>query len=372
MRRVCFVVSLPRKSKLSPDLQVMGGAEFQCYLIAKQLASRGWEVAYITLEPITITEKTFRIYYLKGLGDGLLGRYSRAPSLLAFLEEINPDIIVTPLKGSLLGFLALYCLLRRRRLLYRAAHIFDGDLAFGKNTGWNEFGFIARRLHRFAVKHADAIVTNAQDVAWVFERSRPPKSVLVIRNGQSIDSVRTGDRTIVLWLGSFEKRKNPDVFIRLARELQGIRFVMCGYGRLYERCAELALGVSNLHLTGMVDEIAKRKWLGAAFAFVSTSSSEGFPNTLIEAGIFSVPYISFVDPDEVICQNKLGFHVNSFSELVEKTRLLANDSSLRKEMGVNIRRYVEREHRIEDTVSNYVRLLSLLLEKSRRSVGQGS
>jgi glycosyltransferase involved in cell wall biosynthesis len=371
MRRVCFVVTLPRKSKCTPDLQVTGGAEFQCYLIAKQLASRGWEVAYITLEPITITEKSFRIYYLKGLGDGLLGRYSRAPSLLRFLEEINPDIVLTSFKGSLLGIIALYCFLRRRRFVFRAAHIFHGDLTFAESTG-SKLGFIARRLHTFAVMRADAIVTNAQDVARVFERSRRTKSVLIIRNGLSIDSVRKGDRTIVLWLGRFEKQKDPDVFVRLARELPGIHFVMCGFGRLYEECAKRAYGVPNLQLTGMVNESAKRKWLGAAFAFVSTSSSEGFPNTLIEAGIYSVPYISFVDPDEVICQNKLGFHVNSFSELVEKTSLLANNSSLRKEMGVNIRHYVEREHRIENTVSNYERLLSLLLQNSRRSIGQES
>jgi hypothetical protein len=31
-----------------------------------------------------------------------------------------------------------------------------------------------------------------------------------------------------------------------------------------------------------------------------------FPNTLIEAGINAVPYISFVDPDEVIYRYKLG------------------------------------------------------------------
>jgi glycosyltransferase involved in cell wall biosynthesis len=155
--------------------------------------------------------------------------------------------------------------------------------------------------------------------------------------------------------------KNPELFIRLARELPEIRFVMGGYGRLYERCAKQAREVPNLRLIGIVDQETKKKLLGAALAFVNTSSSEGFPNTLIESGIYGVPSLSFVDPDEVICSNKLGFHVKSFSELVDKTRLLAEDSDLRKEIGINTRQYVERNHRIENTVSEYTKVLTSLL-----------
>jgi glycosyltransferase involved in cell wall biosynthesis len=366
------VVNLPDKSKTGFELQVKGGAEFQCYLIAKHLASIGWDVTYIILEPTTIIEKAFRIYCVKGLGRGLLRRYSRAPSLFVFMREINPDIIVTAHRGSLIGFVALYCLLYRKKLLYRARHTFDGDLTFGKNTGWNDLGFIARRLHTFAVKRADAIVANSEDVARVFKRSLPMKKVWVIKNGLPIDAHRGGSKSIVVWIGRFEKQKNPETFIRLAKKLPEIRFVMCGYGQLYEDCVRKAKTVQNLCLNGWADEGTKRKLFDTAYAFVSTSSSEGFPNTLIEAGTYSVPYISFVDPDEVICQNKLGFHVNSFSELVEKTRLLANDSSLRTEMAVNIRHYVEKEHRIEDTVSKYVIVLSSLLDNSRRNPSQES
>lgn len=361
--KVCFVVNLPSQSKTGPDLEIVGGAELQCYLIGKQLVLKGWNVAYITPKPITLSEKTFHAYYAKTIlpGDGVLARYSSAPSLFTLLKEINPDIVVTTYNGSLSGFVALYCLLYRKKFLYRAASILDADLTFGKNTGWNDLGFLSRRLHVFAVKRADAIATNAQYVAAAFKRRLPRKRIVVIRNGLPIESVQKSNASIVVWIGRFEKVKNPELFVRLARELPKIRFVMGGYGRLYEKCAKQAREVPNLRLIGTVDQGAKRKLLGAALAFVNTSFSEGFPNTLIEAGIYGVPSLSFVDPDEVICINSLGFHVRSFSELVDKTRLLAADSDLRKEIGINMRRFVERNHRIENTVSEYTKVLTSLL-----------
>jgi glycosyltransferase involved in cell wall biosynthesis len=98
-----------------------------------------------------------------------------------------------------------------------------------------------------------------------------------------------------------------------------------------------------------------------AFVVVNTSVAEGFPNTLVEAGLMAVPYVSFVDPDEVICRYRLGFHVTSFSALVEKVELLVQDRGLREQTGSNIRAYVEKYHDLKDTVDEYDRLLRSLL-----------
>jgi glycosyltransferase involved in cell wall biosynthesis len=214
------------------------------------------------------------------------------------------------------------------------------------------------------VRHADVVVANAEDVARIFETSRPGRSIVVIRNGLPMRTVPRSRKTHVIWVSRFDKQKRPDVFVRLAKELPDIQFIMCGDGPLHEECTTMANGATNLFFGGWVDERSKVKWLSSAFAFVSTSSSEGFPNTLIEAGIFSTPYISFVDPDEVICRNRLGFHVKSFSELVNKTKLLANDRDLRTKIGYNIRQYVEREHEIEKTVTGYVSVFGSLLKNS--------
>jgi glycosyltransferase involved in cell wall biosynthesis len=365
--KVCFVVNLPAESRVGSDLEsgsifVSGGAELQCYLIGKQLALDGWDIAYISLQPITLSEKAFRAYYAKSRlgGDGVLARYIRALSLFGLLKEINPDVVVTTHYGSLNGFVALYCSLYRKKMLYRAASILDADLSLGRNTGWSDLGFLPRCLQAVAVKRADVIVTNAEYVRAAFKQRLRRKRVCVIRNGLPMRRVRKNAGSIALWIGRLVRVKNPEVFVRLAAELPRIRFVMCGDGELYEECLREAITLPNLSVVGVVDEARKSTLLSKAFALVSTSLSEGFPNTLIEAGIHGVPYVSFVDPDEVICRNSLGFHVKSFSELVQKTRLLAEDVDLGRGMGRNIRRYVERKHRLENTVSDYAKVLTSL------------
>jgi glycosyltransferase involved in cell wall biosynthesis len=158
-----------------------------------------------------------------------------------------------------------------------------------------------------------------------------------------------------------EKVKNPVLFVRLAKQLPHIQFVMGGSGRLYQQVAKAASQIPNLTLVGLAMGEEKKRLLGSALVVVNTSLAESFPNTLIEAGMDGIPYISFVDPDEVICRHKLGFHVTSFRQLVEKTALLVRDDELRFKIGTNNRHYVENNHDIERSVSEYDRLLRSLV-----------
>jgi len=371
MLRICFVVDLP-----VPALG--GGAELQCYLIARGLVTRGWDVVYVTHKTIPRMEIGFKVCradaYLKG--DSWIAKYSRGLAIIRTLGRIDPDIVFFTNPGSEGGFVVLSSLLSRKRVVYRAASSADADLTFGRD-GWNRFGLIARNLHRFAVTNADVIVTNAVHVASRFSEYLPEKNIRVIPNGLEIDERGIAEHTKdepshILWIGRMERWKNPEAFVRLAKKLPEIRFVMCGSGSLYKHVAEEASRVPNLTLTGGVDGEPKLALLRKAIALVNTSFVEGFPNTLIEAGIHCLPYISFVDPDEVICRYKLGFHPKSFSELVEITSSVAKDKQIRSQIGARIRRYVEKNHDIRDTVSEYDRLLRSLLrprESSTTHVG---
>jgi glycosyltransferase involved in cell wall biosynthesis len=368
--RVCFVVdSLPEPA-------LGGGAELQCYLIARGLVARGWDVVYITRTEATQSPKMetgFKICRADPClrGESWIARYSRGLTIFRILGREDPDIVFFTNPGSEAGCVVLSSLVYRKKTVYRAASSMDADLTFGEG-GWNEFGLMARNLHRFAVTSADVIVANAAYVASRFSKYLPGKNIRVIPNGLEIDEGNiTEDAkhepSHVLWIARMEKWKNPEAFVRLAEKLPEIRFVMCGSGSLYESVAEQASRAPNLTLTGGVDGEAKASLFRKAIALVNTSYVEGFPNTLIEAGIRRLPYISFVDPDEVICRYKLGFHPKSFSELVEMTSSVAKDKQIRSQMGARIRRYVEKNHDIRDTVSEYDRLLRSLLRPRENS-----
>jgi glycosyltransferase involved in cell wall biosynthesis len=75
---------------------------------------------------------------------------------------------------------------------------------------------------------------------------------------------------------------------------------------------------------------------------VNTSPSEGFPNTFLEAWGNGKPIVSLnFDPDELICKNKLGFHSQTFEQLMKDIKTLVTNSQLRAEIGMNARRYIE-------------------------------
>lgn len=357
--RICFIVS-------HPTLDFTGGAELQCSMIAQGLVDRGWDVVSVTRKDKPITERGYRIYHARKLlqGNRWPARYSRTVSLLRILTNIDPDVLIVTYSGSLAGLIAIFAILFKKKFIYRAASEKDADITFG-TYGWHELDPISRGLHKFAVKKASVIIAGSLQVADAFAKYVPKERIRMIRSGQSIDSARIklGHRNgngFVLWMGRLHNLKNPMVFVNLAKELPHIQFALCGSGPLQTTVIEASSNITNLKLTGWVSGRAKDDLLEKAIVFVNTSIVEGFPNTLIEAGIHGIPYISFVDPDEVICREKLGFHVRSFSELVLKTCLLVNDSKTRTEFGSNIRAYVGRYHRIENTVSEYESMLKEL------------
>lgn len=367
--RVCFVVS-----KL-PTEGITGGAQLQCYLVGKGLAERGWDVKFATLSCITGTPAAERRSYT----DPTRRRDAWIPrpplyilkwtiSLLRLLRRIDPEIVVvTGAFGVFNELNALCSIWFGKKLVYRAAHIWDADPTSVdlhlqlRGHAHPTDRFLRRYLYLFTLKRTHAIVANAQYVANAFKRLVPRKNIWVVPNGRQIESIRKSAPSHILWIARFERVKNPMLFVRLARELPNLPFVMCGFGSLVQETARRARHLGNLTILNSVDEDTKRDLLATAFVVVSTSMAEGFPNTLIEAGINAVPYISFVDPDEVICRYKLGFHVRSYSELAQKVELLVQDRDLREQIGSNIRAYVEEHHDIKNTVAEYDRLLRSIL-----------
>jgi glycosyltransferase involved in cell wall biosynthesis len=328
------------------------------------LEEKGWDVKFATLRRITRTSLVFG--YKDMRGDAWIGKYSRyfvkwAISVYRFLRRTDPEIVVTDRAGAFNGLGVLCSIWLRKKLVFRAATIMDAELDFAEMLRPAGPGFVRGYLHALTLKHARVIVANAQYVADAFKRVLPRKNIWFIPNGRKIEPVGRSDRSHVLWIARFEKEKNPLVFVSLARQLPHISFVMCGFGSLADDIARRAGDLANLTVLNSVSDETKRNLLATAFVVVNTSVAEGFPNTLIEAGLMAVPYVSFVDPDEVICRYKLGFHVASFSALVEKVELLVQDRDLREQIGRNIRAYVEKYHDLKNTVAEYDRLLRSLL-----------
>jgi glycosyltransferase involved in cell wall biosynthesis len=118
---------------------------------------------------------------------------------------------------------------------------------------------------------------------------------------------------IVLWVSSMQKLKRPELFLELAKAIPSVRFQMIGGSggskNFYEQIEETASKMPNLDFVGFVPYHKIDQYFDKAAIFVNTSVFEGFPNTFLQAWGRYAPVVSLnVDPDEIICKYKLGFH----------------------------------------------------------------
>ena len=160
------------------------------------------------------------------------------------------------------------------------------------------------------------------------------------------------DEISVLWLANVTPVKQPLMFIELAEKLSGtpLRFTMAGAMQNKEVREEIERRTGLLpgfHLVGHVPFHQSNGLFQAADIFTHTSSSEGLPNTLLQACIHGVPIVSLKnDPDNLITRHGFGIVATSMEEFAQAVRGLAEDHQARKEMGRKGRKFAEEQYDI--------------------------
>lgn len=171
---------------------------------------------------------------------------------------------------------------------------------------------------------------------------------------------------IVIWVAVINAVKQAEMCLDLARAIPEAKFQMIGSPATgnesqFEAIQKTARLMPNLDLLGFIPRDKIESYFAKASVLVNTSTSEGFPNTFLEAWASHTPVVSLhADPDEIICRFKLGFHSRNFEQMVNDIRTLLNNHELRDEMGRNGRRYVERHHDIKTIVAQYTGLFRQL------------
>ena len=112
-----------------------------------------------------------------------------------------------------------------------------------------------------------------------------------------------GAATVFISVGALIPRKNPlDVIKEFqAADVEDSMLLILGDGPLREECEILAANDDRITIEGWVNNV--RDYLGASDYFVSASSSEGLPNTVMEALAAGLPVLlSDIQPHQEILQ----------------------------------------------------------------------
>lgn len=361
--RVCFLLG-------AHFAKAMGGAEYQAKLLLEATARRsGCELFYLARKvPDSATEHGHKVICVANAkGFRRDGFFWDTFNLFNALKTIQPHVIYQRCLLAYTGIAVHYAKKRPCRMVFHVSS--DNDLLpdrFKRSLRYYA-KFIDKRIGEYGIHHADQIVVQSRNQQKLLADNFGRTPNAIIRNfhpypEETID--KTGPVTIV-WVANFKEIKQPEVFVRLARDLQtmeGVRFIMVGRtgnpGQ-YDRLIGEINVLNNLSHTGELPQYDVNRFLAKAHLLVNTSTAEGFSNTFIQAWMREVPVISLhVNPDGVFDDRSIGFCSGSYAQLRTDVQTLAGDGHLRAAMGESARCYAMANH----SMANADALVDLLLQ----------
>lgn len=372
MTSICFVSPQAYPILAGLDFKSAGGAEVQQVLLAKEMKKNGFDVSFVVAD--YGQSKTERIDGIKVIKSFELFKGNRAlrylPDMLSMIKAMdlaNADIYYQRDATNYTGPVALFRKLKRKSFVYSIGGINNCDLEYIR-----EMNKALRYLYLFGLKNADKIIAQNKYQQESLKKNFNKESI-IIKTGHLLPSEKPKKNTppTVLWVGTVEKQwKQPELFLKLAKTIPSANFQMIGGPtqdkRYYEKISRATTKISNLEFIGFVPYHEIDHYFERASIFVNTSVAEGFPNTFVQAWVRYVPTISLnVDPDEVICEYKLGFHSKTFEQMVSDVKLLLDDDELREKKGMNARKYAEKEHNIKKIVKEYEGVFEELVTRCR-------
>jgi glycosyltransferase involved in cell wall biosynthesis len=271
--------------------------------------------------------------------------------------------------GGVTGAVSIFCRVRNKKFVY---HI-GSDALVNRELITREIKEFSRSKFSIGtfgnwldIKFADAIIVQNEYQREMLKKNFGKKGILIKKPfplGER-EIPEKAKQPIVLWVGAMAEVKQPELFVRLAEAIPEGRFQMIGgYSgnqELYDKINEGSKRISNFEFLGVIpfDEI--NEYFSRASILVNTSMFEAYPPyAAMQAWMNYTPVVSLGDnSDGVICRYNMGFHSKTFEQLIEDVKILLKDEKLREEMGVNGRKYVEREHDITPIVGEYIELFN--------------
>ena len=322
-----------------------GGAEYQLKLLIDVLiAHGGFEITYLArrVNP-SFSPSEYSIERI-GKWDGI-HRHSflfDAKKLLSTLNKIRPELILQTVGCAYTGIVAYYGRCNSCKTFWYVASDTDVCPSLGKFSLNYIFRFLDKKALEYGINHVHYIIaqTEHQDDLLHQYYGRRPSAIIPNFHPVPREVIEKENEITVVWVANLKPLKQPEVFVRMARDLlgmKGVKFIMIGRALNTKWDREMFKKMSaleNLEYLGERSLKEVNEVLAKADIFVNTSKYEGFPNTFIQAWMRKVPVVSLnVNPDNIIDRNRIGFFSKTYEQLIKHITILINNTKLRNEMG---------------------------------------
>lgn len=365
--KVCLV-SLNALPALSRDHQHLyaGGAEVQLAQLAMALANLGHDTSMIVGDfgqpdgAVYEGIRTFKAFKPSAGLPGIRFFHPRWTGLWRAVSRADADVYYYSCAGMVLGLLAMFCRLRRRRLVFRAAS--DSDCSpetlltrYQRDRWLYEFGL--RRTHAVLVQSA------TQQTAM---QTHYGTSSTIVRG--LIERPLSGSAPVpkdidVLWVANLRQLKRPDRFVEMAKALPRYRFHMAGgpvpgEEDFFDRVQQQARGVDNLVFHGKVPYLEVGRLFDRARLVANTSEVEGFPNTFLQAWVRGVPVITMFDPDQLVARESLGTAHETLVDMVRGLSAMLESADLYGRFSRNASMFMDQRFGPDKVLGPYLEALA--------------
>jgi glycosyltransferase involved in cell wall biosynthesis len=352
-KKICFLLPYHFSDQ-------MGGAEYQVSLILEALCKMSrYDIYYLCSRSAPdFVAKDYHIVNIgKNSGINRFGFYFDAYRLYSALKKIRPQIIYQRVGCAYTGIAAMYAKKFGAKLVWHISHDNDVETAPGPDIKRRLIDSLERFFLNFGIRNADIIVGQTNHQSYLLEKHFRRKCDVIIPNGHPFptQTSKKSQKIQVLWVSNLKPNKQPDVFVRLTREVGNagnVTFVMMGHphgsAKWFGALMEQIQDTQKLQYLGGVSQDEVNRRLNEGHIFVNTSRHEGFPNTFIQAWMRRVPVVSLtVDPDNILTRERIGFRSGTFKRLCSDVRVLIENKALREEMGIRARRFARDNHSVE-------------------------
>jgi len=344
-----------------------GGAEVALSLIAEELSRTDEFDVHVLVGDYgqEDMERLGQITLHRALREGA-GFLSNAWSLLACLHRVDARVCVQRTLAVASTVLAVYCRLTGKKFVYWVAH--DGETDGKHPLFGNPFtSFLVRLMYRSA---SHVIVQND------YERERlselvPGIQCSLIKKGIVLpEKEDTANPTIdAIWVGRCDEWKNPEAFIRLARDNQEFKFVMIcpaaeGKADYHRAVLAQASDCRNLEFRGRTANREVLELVSRSKMFCITSSQEGdWPNVVLEAASLRKPVLSLsINYDGLLDSYEGGrFCGGSYSVFSKEFNKMISDPESLRRMGEGAYRYARDVHDVHEQTTKLKAVLNGLV-----------
>ncbi len=333
---------------------VLGGAEYQVSLIMKELVTnKDVNITFVTrnVDP-TFSPNGYNIKKIKS--SGFFSRYSKAfdaKSLLSALNDEEPDIIYQRAGSAYTGICAWYAKKKKIPMVWHISHDMDVDPKIGTKKSF--FNRLEKFFIQYGIRNSTKIIAQTNKQVALLDKNYGIKTDHIIKNFHPVPEklIKKNNIIKIVWVANFKPMKQPELFVRLAKELENlidVQFIMIGRNDNKSRYTDLIKSIDNIksleYLGSKTQEQVNNIFL-ESHLLVNTSKLEGFSNTFIQAWMREVPVITItVDPDGIIKNKKIGVCAGNYENLKRSIIELVNSPKLISKMGKQGKVYANKYH----------------------------